>query len=532
MKHFFINILMILQLSLFAQGLPDRPYEKLIFPNIIPQWYSVNYDSEMDADKFDGFNNFIKLETFEHLIYDDAIYELYYRQNTNEPTGTYVQKRDLRDGTLIWRKYIGYPSDPKQILGRNLFINSNENLEVIFQVKCDPYDPMYPLLGRKNMALYKIEFDVSDGQVLDQIDYHCNDTTYLQTNFDLFYLNSVSRFYGINNKFYFSQGEWTGSKWQYVIFKLEDDFKATEIFAKRFPKKYICFGDLPIFFNDSTKIVFNSNCVTKRIEMTYIDNEFNPIKTVISDSLSNKLNELQVKKFDPIRRRFLLENVINFDTQEIELLIIDDNGKLLKRIIMPPVYNRAYGLLEWDNIDYLTFLAPRTRYTGENRPYVSLDVLKSDFEGKIDIQHSFTSTDSLRYIAYSSLVGSDSEHYYLEFNESSLKKTNTGYSLDRKASAVSMMKISKQQILNPISSTNQSTVNQLKCYPNPTSEFIRIDGLSQPTTISIIDINGRTVKVIKNVVDQINIQYLPSGMYILDIKNKEISERHKIIKIE
>ncbi|MBK8622847.1 MAG: hypothetical protein IPN79_14100 [Saprospiraceae bacterium] len=190
--------------------------------------------------------------------------------------------------------------------------------------------------------------------------------------------------------------------------------------------------------------------------MTFVDNVLDSVKTIISDSLSDKLNELQVKYFDPVERRFLLENVINFDTKEIELIIIDDNGRLLKRIIMPEIYNRSYRLLEWNDIDEITFLAPGTKYTSASIPYVTLDVLKSNQEGFIDVVYSFTFSDSLRYIANSNLVGSDSDHYYLEFKESSLKLTNTGYSIDRKASAVSMMKIRKELLLDPTSGTNQS----------------------------------------------------------------------------
>lgn len=532
MKYLFVITIFTFSLSLFSQTLPDRPYEKIIFKDLIPEWHTVNYDSIMDNVKFDGYNNYIKIEGFEPLIYNNAIYELYYQQNTIEPTGTYVQKRDLKDGEIVWKKYIGFPQDTQQILGRNLLINTKENLEVIFQVKCDPYDPNFPLLGRKNMVLYKIEFDILNGNEVEKIDYYCDDTTYIQTNFDLFYLNSVSRFYGINNLFYFTQSKWEGSNWATVLFKLEDNFKTNEIYTKKYPKKYICYGDLPIFFNDTTKIIFNSNCNTKRLEMTFIDNEFNPIKTVISDSLSYKLNELQIKKFDPVRRRFLLENVINFDNQEIELLIIDINGNLLKRIIVPPIYNRSYGLLEWDNIDELVFLASRTSYSENNTPFVSLDIIKSNFEGICNVYHSFTPTDSLRYIGYSTLIGKDSEHYYLEFNESSIKKTNIGYSLDRKASAVSLMKIKKQKILNPTSSTNQSYVKQLKIYPNPVKDIAKIDGLLDPVTVTIVDLNGRHVKTIKNVIDEVNTDDLPSGLYIFEFKSNDIFEFQKVLKVD
>ncbi|MBK8622846.1 MAG: hypothetical protein IPN79_14095 [Saprospiraceae bacterium] len=169
MKHFIISLLLILHISLRAQTLPDRPYEKIFINDITPEWYFVNYDVDMDNDTFDGYNNFLSIESFDHLFYNNAIYEVFYRQNYIEPTGTYVQKRSLDDGTLLWRQYIGYPRDKQQIFGRNLLINDKDQLEVIFQVKCDPYNVFHPLLGRTNMALYQIEFDTENGNVINEI---------------------------------------------------------------------------------------------------------------------------------------------------------------------------------------------------------------------------------------------------------------------------------------------------------------------------------------------------------------------------
>ena len=341
MRRFFLIIYMCFPLFIAAQH-PERPYEKIEFETLSPEWHVVNYDVDMDNEEFDGYNNFAPIPGFKTLFNDDSIFELFFRQNTLEPTGTYIQRRNLNNGELIWRKYIGFPFDEQQILGRNMLVNVNNNLEVICQVKCAPYDINFPLLGVKNMALYKIELDISQGTILKEVNYVCNDTNYLQTNFDGFILNDVSKFYAIKDTFYFTQSEWTGSSWQRLIFKLSDNFKKADVIKGIHPKKYNCQGDLPILYNDSTRVVFDSNCDTKRIELTFIDHNFNTISTTISDSLSSSLNDLQVKAFDPLKRWFLLENVINFENKEIELIIIDDNGSLLKKIFMPSIYNRNY----------------------------------------------------------------------------------------------------------------------------------------------------------------------------------------------
>ena len=71
-----------------------------------------------------------------------------------------------------------------------------------------------------------------------------------------------------------------------------------------------------------------------------------------------------------------------------------------------------------------------------------------------------------------------------------------------------------------------------KVFPNPTSNIIYIDNLDLKTDASISTINGQMLKHIKKMENQLNLSDLPSGIYILDIRSKESSERHKIVKVE
>jgi hypothetical protein len=90
------------------------------------------------------------------------------------------------------------------------------------------------------------------------------------------------------------------------------------------------------------------------------------------------------------------------------------------------------------------------------------------------------------------------------------------------------------QKMNIISGTKdvEKVKYKLKLYPNPTSGILKIDHLELPASIKISDMNGRMIKQINNIVNEVNISDLPIGMYIFDIRNKEISERHKIVKVE
>ncbi|MCZ2100882.1 MAG: T9SS type A sorting domain-containing protein [Chitinophagales bacterium] len=77
-----------------------------------------------------------------------------------------------------------------------------------------------------------------------------------------------------------------------------------------------------------------------------------------------------------------------------------------------------------------------------------------------------------------------------------------------------------------------ATLNQLKLHPNPTTGIVTIDHLDTPAKVDIYDLNGSIVQSVHNVTSEVNIDNLPSGIYILNIMNHQINERHRIIKIE
>ena len=90
------------------------------------------------------------------------------------------------------------------------------------------------------------------------------------------------------------------------------------------------------------------------------------------------------------------------------------------------------------------------------------------------------------------------------------------------------------QKMNIISNTQDDYIvkNQLILYPNPTFNMINIQNLNLPANVRISNLSGELITSFDNVTDQIQIEALSSGMYIIDIKNKHISERYKVVKVE
>lgn len=95
-------------------------------------------------------------------------------------------------------------------------------------------------------------------------------------------------------------------------------------------------------------------------------------------------------------------------------------------------------------------------------------------------------------------------------------------------------KCTKEEIIKYCKIVNTSDTNkrQILISPNPTNGNLKIDNLQLPAMVTISNINGQIVKQFNNVLDEVNVFDLHQGIYILDIRSKEISERHKIVKVE
>ena len=75
--------------------------------------------------------------------------------------------------------------------------------------------------------------------------------------------------------------------------------------------------------------------------------------------------------------------------------------------------------------------------------------------------------------------------------------------------------------------------NQITVYPNPATEEVSIDGVTTQTKWSLLNINGiiEQTGILKKGNNNINIQYLPPGIYILEMMDEEGNKTiKKIVK--
>lgn len=79
-------------------------------------------------------------------------------------------------------------------------------------------------------------------------------------------------------------------------------------------------------------------------------------------------------------------------------------------------------------------------------------------------------------------------------------------------------------------SINSIKENKIKCYPNPTDNYIYIEGLSPKSNYDIFDLQGKKVlEGTLNEFSKINLSSLKSGVYFISLKNSKESFVKKIV---
>lgn len=75
-----------------------------------------------------------------------------------------------------------------------------------------------------------------------------------------------------------------------------------------------------------------------------------------------------------------------------------------------------------------------------------------------------------------------------------------------------------KMIFNEATTTNYTLQsNVLRVYPNPASEVVFVEGLLEPTMISLISMSGQLIKSEQGT--QLNVSDVPQGVYLLLVDN-------------
>lgn len=72
--------------------------------------------------------------------------------------------------------------------------------------------------------------------------------------------------------------------------------------------------------------------------------------------------------------------------------------------------------------------------------------------------------------------------------------------------------------------------SEISVYPNPTTNVLKFNNISENADISIYDLSGKQIVNQKNIDNQININYLKSGIYTIRIVDNSVTQTAKFVK--
>ncbi len=79
---------------------------------------------------------------------------------------------------------------------------------------------------------------------------------------------------------------------------------------------------------------------------------------------------------------------------------------------------------------------------------------------------------------------------------------------------------------------NDRNIASISCYPNPSSDYIHIAGISEPTQLIVFDLSGKIIEkhLLTNNTETISTQHYKSGIYIIRLQNNSQQTIKKIVK--
>ncbi|MBO6184175.1 MAG: T9SS type A sorting domain-containing protein [Chryseobacterium sp.] len=115
----------------------------------------------------------------------------------------------------------------------------------------------------------------------------------------------------------------------------------------------------------------------------------------------------------------------------------------------------------------------------------------------------------------------NNNYFYAYTDDSVLKNSNIDNSEQRLAKSSKKNIESKNKI---------NTIDIVKIFPNPTGDFINIEVNEKTTLLTIYNLSGQKVFTSVKDLKKIDVQDLPAGIYLLEIKTNNKTITKKFIK--
>jgi len=536
MKQLNLIIFLLSCVSLYAQEYL-RP---LTFDGIQPSWQQFIIDSStLNDPKKNGFDH---LTTTFLLVEESGEIAYFIHWDFSERyQGAFIQKRNVTNGAVMWTSLYNLTNSERHEFPRSAYLDEDGNLVIVNLRNNDPAFSTF--VWFKASPAIRV-YDGDNGQLLKYI--HANEPIN-DDNQILFYTglgNTMTK--SFNNDFVFFEIKNNNGNSYSKVQTFNDicSYQNTQSDTTINPFPYFNYSQLNILKSNQV-FTFRHNH-SQRPQDLFENQNFNKY-SYISDIYEN--NFLTKKSLDLTgvfpynwQIEFNGDNGIEYwllcgdstytdkftENSSKALVFVEINGTVKEIIDFGDNrYERIYAIKEPNAVgayiitqDYIQKLDTLTN------EYVSEIIFwKSDGNGNLTKLHTLDYRDDRTLtISSASLLGKNMVlgTYMRKYENVSdifpkyQMKGLLGFNTD---------------LISSISDLSQ-TKSIINLYPNPTSNIVNIQGIDRDVNFKIYNIQGEIIHQGKSVSQQIDTHLLPRGLYIFEIQNKQVIERHKVLKIE
>ena len=477
----------------------------------------------------DGYNHFRPGDPLP-LIHENKIYTVSNINHSSGPYyGSYIQCRDMETGQLIWQYLVGVKESGHFEVIRLMYIDNNNKLCVISQIRKVPIDSNNTPNFLEDMIIRKLVFDPEYGDKLYDFHRNFDDENAFETQISVFKTAKYSYIFREDTLLRYIEPV-----------KINDTFHLRSVLLDETGKKvgnesllkfkYITHYFNLIQFAPDTFMHVEINYADSTLLFRYLSPDLQEYATYTTLKLKSTPEFLEFVKLSADKKKILFEYIDRNDPffNFVELLVYDTKANLLKRTALDNYSSNYFEVLKWedDGDEAFTVLKQQIIKDENNNRISVLNVSIYDDKNEEYIINTFKSTDPKRYAVPFTNVLLNDDRYFIQCVEF---RNSSAFSRDIGAYAVSQMLLDGKILFLPSNTEDLTTVSSaIKAYPNPAiDEFILAFDTEYTGTIQVYSMGGQLLlqkSVSHTQSEQIDILTLDPGMYMVQC----IPSDHKI----
>lgn len=526
----FIKILFVLLTFVFSNVSYAQVFS---FTNHIPKWSFITSDSTYEGHteqgplspfSFNGSNHLIPF--YKPLIYNDKVINVFTNQK-NDFQGGYLEVRNLNDGSMCWNFAFDLRTGSQREYPALFQIDEDGNLE-LFCFRNTLGDNYFLLWTEANLSYRK--FDLRSGELLKHNFFEPSNPDGVHVEFypDAVYL--IPKETNVEYISHISGGEPFKNIIRLKTFDKALNFLADNTFS--YNRKYQFYDSYRQFIKQDEFIYSLQHSVSEisqtkppanyELYLAKYDNDWNLIDSI---SLNETLDSATLYSYQGIQNGHhiiaLRNNISQFTPEKAKISILDEKYDIKETVELPNKRFRAYRVHKLPFENGIIVIA-----TVDNQP--DIEIYKSDGNGNLNLLKSISAESNIVFPTINTAIVNER---YLSLNMWVRELDQNGDIMEDKDKTVTaLFDLVELEILSNVKDISKN--NTLKIYPNPTTGAVIIQNLESQSTVKIYNLSGSMVRSFENISEQVNIEDLPNGLYIFDIRNTKLNERHKVIKVE